>query len=114
LEPIHPPIIHPSIHPSKLVRSWALLVHWWPIPSQSHMECPMKWYKTTESTLQYLQNGKQLKNSFTKYYYSPRKQGVCHSVALPFTLTKDLKAKEELWKLKYFTMQKYTNLQKLL
>jgi hypothetical protein len=32
-------------------------------------------------------------------------------VALPFTLKCNLKAKEELWKLKYFTMQKY-NLQK--
>jgi hypothetical protein len=35
------------------------------------------------------------------------KQGVCHTVALPFTLKKYLKAKEELWKMKYFTMQKY-------
>jgi len=35
-------------------------------------------------------------------------------VALPFALQKYLKAKEEeLWKLKYFTMQKY-NLQKIL
>jgi hypothetical protein len=35
------------------------------------------------------------------------KQGVCHTVALPFYIKKDLKAKEEeLWKLKYFTMQK--------
>jgi hypothetical protein len=33
-------------------------------------------------------------------------------MALPFTLKKNLKAKEELWKLKYFTMQKYNNLQK--
>jgi len=32
---------------------------------------------------------------------------------LPFTLKSILKAKEELWKLKYFTMQKY-NLQKIL
>jgi hypothetical protein len=40
------------------------------------------------------------------------KQGVCHNMALPFTLIKKyLKAKEESWKLKYFTMQKY-NLQK--
>jgi seryl-tRNA(Sec) selenium transferase len=31
---------------------------------------------------------------------------VCHTVALSFTLKKYLKAKEELWKLKYFTMQK--------
>jgi len=31
------------------------------------------------------------------------KQGM----ALPFALKKYLKAKEELWKLKYFTMQKY-------
>jgi hypothetical protein len=30
------------------------------------------------------------------------------ALALPFTLKKYLKAKEELWKLKYFTMQKYT------
>jgi hypothetical protein len=36
-------------------------------------------------------------------------QGVCHTMALPFTLkSKSLKAKELLWKLKYFTMQKYT------
>jgi hypothetical protein len=34
-------------------------------------------------------------------------QGVCHALALPFTLKNYLKAKEELWKLKYFTMQKY-------
>jgi hypothetical protein len=39
------------------------------------------------------------------------KQGVCHTVALPFTIKKYLKAKEELWKFIYFTMQKY-NLQK--
>jgi hypothetical protein len=35
------------------------------------------------------------------------KQGVGHIVALPFTLKKYLKPKEELRKLKYFTMQKY-------
>jgi hypothetical protein len=29
-------------------------------------------------------------------------------MALPFTLKNYLKAKEELWKLEYFTMQKYT------
>ncbi len=33
----------------------------------------------------------------------PCKQGVCHTVVLPFTF-KYLKAKEDLWKLKYFTM----------
>jgi hypothetical protein len=33
-------------------------------------------------------------------------------VALPFALKKYLKAKGELWKLKYFTMQKYIHLQK--
>ncbi len=41
------------------------------------------------------------------------KQGACQTMAfLPFTLQSILKAKEELWKLKYFTMQKYINLQK--
>jgi len=34
-------------------------------------------------------------------------------VALPFYIKKYLKAKEELWELKYFTMPKY-NLQKIL
>jgi hypothetical protein len=38
---------------------------------------------------------------------------MCHTVALPFTLKEYLKAKEELWKLKYFTMPKH-NLQKVL
>jgi hypothetical protein len=39
-------------------------------------------------------------------------RGVSHFVmALPLTLKKYLKAKEELWKLEYFTMLKY-NLQK--
>jgi hypothetical protein len=41
------------------------------------------------------------------------KQGACHTMALPFTLKSILHAKEELWKLKHFTMQKY-NLQKFL
>jgi hypothetical protein len=40
-------------------------------------------------------------------------RGVYHTLALPFALKKYLKAKEESWKLKYFTMQKY-NLQKIL
>jgi hypothetical protein len=35
-----------------------------------------------------------------------KNKGVCHIVALPFTLKKYLKAKEELWKLNYFTMPK--------
>jgi hypothetical protein len=34
-------------------------------------------------------------------------RGVSHSVALPFYIQKYLKAKEELWKFKYSTMQKY-------
>jgi hypothetical protein len=38
---------------------------------------------------------------------------VCHTAALPFTLKKYLNAKEDLWKLKYFTLQKY-NLGKFL
>jgi len=48
--------------------------------------------------------------------FTPQKIRGCvtHIVALPFTLIKKyLKAKEELRKLKYFTMQKY-NLQKIL
>jgi hypothetical protein len=40
------------------------------------------------------------------------KRGVLqNTMALPFTLKRCLKAKEKLWKLKYFTMQKH-NLQK--
>jgi hypothetical protein len=44
-------------------------------------------------------------------WWGHMEQGVCHNVALPFTLKSILRQKEELWKLKYFTMQKY-NLQK--
>jgi hypothetical protein len=33
-------------------------------------------------------------------------------VALPFTLKSISREKEELWKLKYFTMQKYTEASK--
>jgi hypothetical protein len=39
-------------------------------------------------------------------------RGVSHS-GLAIYIKKDLKAKEELWKLKYFIMQKY-NLQKII
>jgi hypothetical protein len=46
-------------------------------------------------------------------WYKYMKQGVYHTVALPFYIRMCLKAKEELQKLKYFTMQKY-NLQKIL
>jgi hypothetical protein len=46
--------------------------------------------------------------SFMKNLWFNSKQGLCHIVALPFTLKKYRKAKEELWELKYFTMQKYT------
>jgi hypothetical protein len=45
------------------------------------------------------------------YWEQGENEGVCHTMILPFTLKKYLKAKEELWKPKYFTMQKY-NLQK--
>ncbi len=38
---------------------------------------------------------------------------VCHIVALLFTLKWILRAKEEWWKLKYFTTQKY-NVEKIL
>jgi hypothetical protein len=37
---------------------------------------------------------------------NPNQQGVCHTMALPLAFKKYLEAKEELWKLKYFTMQK--------
>jgi len=45
------------------------------------------------------------------YIRKQLKQGACHTAALPFTLKKYFKAKENLCKLKYFTMQKY-NFQK--
>jgi hypothetical protein len=41
------------------------------------------------------------------------KQRVCHTMALPFTFKSILRQKQNFWKLKYFTMQKY-NLQKIL
>jgi len=47
-------------------------------------------------------------------HFTQREQWVCHIVTLPFTLKKYVKAKEELWKFKYFTMQKKKNLPKIL
>jgi len=47
--------------------------------------------------------GRRRKNEQTEKI---NKQGLCHTVALPFTLKKNyIKAKEELWEFKYFTMQ---------
>jgi hypothetical protein len=40
-------------------------------------------------------------------------RGVCHAVAIAIYIKKYLKAEEELWKLVYFTIQKY-NLQEIL
>jgi len=42
------------------------------------------------------------------------KQGVCQTVALPIYIKKHFKAKDKLWKLKYFTMQKYNLKKKIL
>jgi hypothetical protein len=39
--------------------------------------------------------------NFASKFSKSNKQGVCHTLALPFTLKKYFKAKEELWKLKY-------------
>jgi hypothetical protein len=37
-------------------------------------------------------------------------RGVSHHGLAIYNIKKNLKAKEELWKLEYFTMQKYINL----
>ncbi len=49
--------------------------------------------------------------SYSSWMKNTTEQGVCHTMALPFTLKSVFKAKEVLWKFKYFTMQKH-NLQK--
>jgi hypothetical protein len=49
----------------------------------------------------------------TRVSPKPHKDGLV-KMALPFTLKSILKAKQEIWKLKYFTMQKYINLQIIL
>ncbi len=51
------------------------------------------WYQSSH-TVHMLQASKRARSNAI--------QGMCHTVALPFTF----KAKEELRKLKYFTMQK--------
>jgi len=53
-------------------------------------------------------------SNITKLKKQKKKQGVCHTLALLFTLKSIFKPKKKaLWKLKYFTMQKH-NLQKIL
>jgi hypothetical protein len=49
--------------------------------------------------------------SFRQGQKQPKQRGVSHCCGLAIYIRKYLKAKEDLWKLKYFTMQKY-NLQK--
>jgi hypothetical protein len=49
-----------------------------------------------------------------KVLLSLNEQGVCHTTALPFTLKSMLRQKEELWKLKYFTVQKNIIFKKIL
>jgi len=57
--------------------------------------------------------GKCLRRSlFCIFSETPETRGVSHC-GLAIYIKKYLKAKEELWKIKYFTMQKY-NLQKIL
>jgi hypothetical protein len=64
--------------------------------------------------VQSLAFGNALPKAFT--LHETRGCASCTVALLPFTLKKYLKAKEEeeLWKLKYFTMQKLHNLQKIL
>jgi hypothetical protein len=47
------------------------------------------------------------------HWYHGKTRGVSHC-GLAICINRYLKAKEELWKLKYFTMQKYSNLRKIL
>jgi len=44
---------------------------------------------------------------FKKNNWPKKKQGECYTVALPFALKRILRQKKNLWKLKYFSMQKY-------
>jgi hypothetical protein len=59
-----------------------------------------------------------VKGRLRVYNTQPKQGGVSVTlcVALPFTLKSIIlrQKEEELWKLKYFTMQKYINLQKML
>ncbi len=58
------------------------------------------------------QLGKKSQNWGKKIPTSLQKQGVCHTIGgLAIYIKKYLNAKEELWKHKYFSMQKY-NLKK--
>jgi len=49
---------------------------------------------------------KKKKKNFLKKKKKKKNKGCVTTVALPFTLKRYLKAKEELWKYKYFPMQK--------
>jgi hypothetical protein len=61
-----------------------------------------KKYKANKSTRTHVtkeHNNRDTNNTLIK-------QEMCHIVTLPFTLKSYLTTKEELWKLKYFTVQK--------
>jgi hypothetical protein len=65
-------------------------LHTFPFPTHKQEN----WTEYTEQQLksQHLGHSLELAN---------KNNGVCDTVGLPLTLKKDLKAKEELWKLKY-------------
>ncbi len=66
------------------------------------------------SRISLLQKGGNLAQAKLASYNTNKQGGVSHC-GLAIYIKKYLKAKEEeLWKLKYFTMQKYINLQKIL
>ncbi len=77
---------------------------------------PVLWFlRTISEVYKYmcfaLLVGSRLQKVRTVQHWTKWTRGVSHTVALPFTLKSIFRQKEELWKFKYFTMQKY-NLQK--
>jgi hypothetical protein len=69
--------------------------------------CPTfeKAWKT--ASIENFQTCYQIINSVWGIHANSKTRGVCHTVALPFNTLKCIfKAKVELWKFKYFTMQK--------
>jgi hypothetical protein len=105
-------VTYPSQEEDRTLHSMTQLSHWLHANSLPKIGCYYFCPELIALPKNTLPNVLSLVNT-EKKEKKQKKQAVCHIVALPFTLKRILMQKEELWKLKYFTMQKY-NLQKIL
>jgi len=101
------------IEEDRALHSMTQLSHWLHANSIPKIGCHYFWPGLLALPKNTLPNALSLVNTERKKERELKKQGAYHTMALPFTLKRILMQKEEIWKLKYFTIRRY-NSQKIL